>query len=449
MWCRRRSAPDADALRRRLAAPAAAAVTCLTLAVACRATAVPARAGRAAVRPGLRPLPAEWWFSAWDIQSRVWPLASGAGVTVALLDSGVQANLPDLRGAVVPGGDTTGAGTNGLTDDDTPDDGHGTAMAAVIAGQGVPGGLVGIAPAAKIMPIRVGLAGRVRYAAFSDGSLAAGIRLAVGRGAQVINMSLAGPAPGPDRCDPAIQDAVAYAVEHDVVVVAGAGNVLPLLGEQTNEPKQPASCAGVLAVSAVNPNLTWWRHSERQPYVAVSAPGNEIQTLGRDGRNFIDGYGTSFASAFVAGEAALVRSRYPSMPWYRVVQRIINTALPKGAVPDDRFGYGIVRIHEAADVAHDPVPASAPNPVYQAFRSWLTTPPGQRFASPSPRPARSVQAAAPASPGGPPALAAALAAAVVVAAGGAALLVSARRRRRRPAGSTPDGRTSAPGPGGA
>jgi len=424
----------------------AAAAACLCLLTA------PARAATPGVaRPGLQPLASEWWFSAWDIQSRVWPLTMGAGVTVALLDSGVQASLPDLRGAVVPGGDTTGAGVKGdgevgggLTDDDKPDDGHGTAMAAVIAGQGVRGGLVGIAPAAKILPVRVGLAGRLTYAAFSDQSLAAGIRFAVSHGAQVINMSLAGTAPGAGRCDTAIQDAVAYALDHNVVVVAGAGNVLPLLGEQTNEPKQPASCAGVLAVSAVNPNLTWWRHSERQPYVAVSAPGNEIQTLGLDGQNFVDGYGTSFASAFVAGEAALVRARNPALPWYQVVQRIINTALPRGAVPNDRFGYGIVRIHEAVDAAHDPVPASAPNPVYQAFLDWLRTPQAQSpSARSSPR-----GAAAPASSGGPAGLAAAGAgaAAAVVLAAAAALLIIVRRRRRRQAG-TPGG-SSAPGPGG-
>jgi type VII secretion-associated serine protease mycosin len=422
--------------------PAAAAAACLCLLTA------PARAVTPGVaRPRPQPLASEWWFSAWDLQSRVWPLTTGAGVTVALLDSGVQASLPDLRGAVVPGGDTTGAGTNGLTDDDKPDDGHGTAMAAVIAGQGVRGGLVGIAPAAKILPVRVGLAGRLTYAAFSDQSLAAGIRFAVSHGAQVINMSLAGTAPGADRCDTAIQDAVAYALDHNVVVVAGAGNVLPLLGEQTNEPKQPASCAGVLAVSAVNPSLTWWRHSERQPYVAVSAPGNEIQTLGLDGRNFVDGYGTSFASAFVSGEAALVRARNPSLPWYRVVQRIINTALPRGAVPSDRFGYGIVRIHEAVDAAHDPIPASAPNPVYQAFLDWLRTPQGQKFASPAAR-SRPRRVATPAPSGGQAGLAAAGAvAAAVVLAAAAVLLVIARRRRRRQAG-TRDG-SSAPGPGGA
>ena len=126
------------------------------------------------------------------------------------------------------------------------------------------------------------------------------------------------------------------------------------------------------------------------------------------------------------------------------MQRIINTALPRGAVPNDRFGYGIVRIHEAVDAAHDPVPASAPNPVYQAFLDWLRTPQAQSpSARSSPR-----GAAAPASSGGPARLAAAGAgaAAAVVLAAAAALLIIVRRRRRRQAG-TPGG-SSAPGPGG-
>src|ERR1051326_6527719 len=72
-----------------------------------------------------RPHAGEWWFSSWQIQSKVWPFSTGAGVTVAVLDGGVQASVPNLRGSVVPGGDMTGSGTNGTVDDDYRDDGHG------------------------------------------------------------------------------------------------------------------------------------------------------------------------------------------------------------------------------------------------------------------------------------------------------------------------------------
>jgi len=413
--------PAAARRWRALAVPAALAVTVLTLTLA----AAPARAGRVvAARPG-QPGPSvqslEWWFSAWDIRSRVWPLARGAGVTVGVVDTGVQANLPDLRGAVLPGGDTTGARSNGTIDED----GHGTGMAALIAGQGVAGGVLGIAPEAKILPVRVG--GDRQMGTASAASVGAGIRYAVDHGARVINLSLAGVAPSASSCDPAEQDAVTYALRHNVVVVAGAGNG----NNAGNPPQEPASCSGVLAVGAVQPSLKLWPDSEQQPYVAVSAPGSDIVSLTADGGNSF-GEGTSTSSAFVSGEAALVRSRYPSMPWYRVVQRIINTALPKGSpVPNDGYGYGIVRISSAVNASRYKVPADDPNPVYAAAQGILASPPPAQAASPAP--ARRSPAAAPASSGGTAGLAAVIAAVVVVAAGGTALGVVVARRRRRQA----------------
>jgi membrane-anchored mycosin MYCP len=439
----------AAALRRTLTVPAALGVACLALSlgVAAPARAAPAVAAARAVaaRPDLQPLPAEWWFSSWDIQTRVWPLTQGAGVTVAILDSGVQASLPDLRGAVVSGGDTTGAGTNGMTDDDYPDDGHGTQMAVLIAGQGLQSGPVGIAPAAKILPVRVGGMDVSSFGG-TDATIAAGIRYAADHGAKVINMSVAGPTESASACHPVLQDAVAYALEHNVVVVAAAGNS----AKAGNPPESPASCAGVLAVGAVSPDLTIFPDSERQPYVAVSAPGNDIGLLGMDGLYFPDRGGTSCSSAFVSGEAALVRSRYPSMPWYQVVQRIINTALPEGSqVPNDSFGYGIVRIAGAVNASTHQVAASAPNPVYAAFRQWLVTPQGSQFTAAArrrPHPARSSPVAARSSPavaansssGGPAGLAAVIAAVVVVAAGTALFIAAARRRHGRPAAAADD-----------
>ncbi len=226
-------------LRRALAAGVVAAAGLIpALAAPAPARAVTVAPGRAAqaAQPAQPVQSLEWWFSAWDIRSKVWPLTRGAGVTVALLDSGVQANLPDIRAAVLPGGDTTGAATNGMTDDDGPN-GHGTGMASLIAGQGVAGGVLGIAPAAKILPVRVGGLGQVGSGTTPQ-TVAAGIRYAVSHGAQVINMSLAIPAPSASSCDPVLQDAVAYALQHNVVVVAGAGNY----DNSGDPPEEPASC---------------------------------------------------------------------------------------------------------------------------------------------------------------------------------------------------------------
>lgn len=426
----------AAAPRRALALPVAVAAG-LALAVSA------APASRAATGAGSQAGPSavqsdEWWFDSWDIQSKVWPLSRGAGITVGVVDSGVQANLPDLRGTVIPGGNTIGIDSDGTNDGEAPV-GHGTGVAALIAGQGTDGGVIGIAPAAKILPVLVVVGEGVGtygessdFGTGTDQQLAAGIRMAVNDGARVVNVSIAGRAPSASSCAPVLQDAVAYALQHDVVVVASAGN----RNTVGNPPEEPASCAGVLAVGAVGSNLQVWADSERQPYVAVSAPGAEVVFLTAVDTTIL-GSGTSEAAAFVSGAAALVRSRYPSMPWYTVVQRIIDTALPEGgSVPSESYGYGIVRIGKALNVADDPVPASAANPVYAAYQRWLASPQGKQFLAPSqPRPHPSHKpaavAAARAPSGGSAGGVAVIAGVVAVVVAGTAMSIVALRRRRR------------------
>ncbi len=419
--------------RRALTVSAALGAGCLMLALGAVAPAgaTPVRLDRPA-RSAQSVQSLEWWFSQWDITTRVWPLSRGAGVTVALLDTGVQANLPDIHAAVLPGGDVAGGGGEGWTDMLAPA-GHGTGMASLIAGQGVDGGVLGIAPEAMILPVVTGNLSRLGIGeAGDDATIAAGIRYAVDHGAQVINMSLGGVTSLASVCDDVqLQDAVAYALQHNVVVVAAAGND----AESGNPPESPASCAGVLAVGAVGPSLRLWPQSERQPYVAVTAPGAETVNLAPGGGNSM-GSGTSGAAALVSGAVALIRSRYPSMPWYTVVQRIINTALPKGgSVPNDSYGYGIMRIPGALNVAKYPVPADAPNPVYAAYQGWLATAQGQQFLAaghPRPHPSRTHAVAAPAPSGrGSAGLIAVIAVAVVVVAGAALSIAALRRRRRR------------------
>lgn len=117
--------------------------------------------------------------------------------------------------------------------------------------------------------------------------------------------------------------------------------------------------------------------------------------MGRDGRYTAAGAGTSASAPLVAGVAALIRSRYPSMPWYRVDQRLTSTAVPVGpAVPNDGYGYGIIDPARAMNAAGYPVSASAPDPPYATFQAWLASPDGQAWAqvntpraTPSPAPA--------------------------------------------------------------
>lgn len=330
------------------------------LAAACALT-VPAVAAQAAT--GYTPNSNEWWFTNWHVQQEVWPVTEGSGVTVAVVDSGVQASESDLRGVVKPGADELGNAGDGQKDYAAPD-GHGTAVAALIAGQGVGGGPVGIAPRATILPVHV------IYPSTNVGGtpIANGIKYAVDHGAGVINLSIGGAAPSPTSCDPSEQQAVDYALAHNVVVVAGAGDTNKGYG---SGPSDPGTCAGVLAVAAVEPNGALWSNSTQGPYVSVAAPGDHMVYLGADGRFTTTGYGTSFSSPLVAGAAALIRSKYPTMPWYTVDQRLIDTAIPTGQVPNNGTGYGIIDIHKALDVPQFPVSASAPNPPYTRYQAYL------------------------------------------------------------------------------
>ena len=389
----------------------------------------------------LVPRPDEWWFSRWQVQQQVWPLSEGAGVTVAVLDSGVQASVADLRGVVVPGGDVTGHHSNGERDFNTVGPGNGTMMSVLIAGQGHGTGMVGIAPKVIILPVVVN-AGPLDLGVGS-GAVAAGIDYAVNQGAEVISIPQAGRTASASGCDPGEQAAVAYALSRNVVVVAAAGNTT-LTG---TGPAEPASCAGVLAVGAVQRNGSLWPGSTRQPYVAVAAPGAGLITSGRDGRLVVNVQGTRSASALVSGAVALIRSRHPLMPWYRVVQRLTGTALPAGGkVPNDSFGYGIVRLERAVNTTAFPVPASAPDPVYAKYLAWLATPQGRSIsrqlggsgsapvsASASARTSRPAVAAPPAGNGGsgrPPTIIAAVVVLLVLG-GGPALAIFQHRNRRR------------------
>ncbi|HXA61641.1 MAG TPA: S8 family serine peptidase, partial [Streptosporangiaceae bacterium] len=135
----------------------------------------------AGAAPG--PNPEEWWFPSWGIQDKIWPITRGQGVIVAVIDTGVNAGLPDLAGVVVPGRGPAASG-DGRTDTDSQpgSHGHGTSMAITIAGQGGSNGWLGVAPDAKILPI-----------VDTESDQASAIRYAVDHGASVINISEGSP----------------------------------------------------------------------------------------------------------------------------------------------------------------------------------------------------------------------------------------------------------------
>nr|WP_240742048.1 type VII secretion-associated serine protease mycosin [Micromonospora zingiberis] len=258
-----------------------------------------------------------------------WRTSTGRGVTVAVIDSGVDGSHPDLVGRVLPGIDLVSPG--GAAEPDPV--GHGTTVAGLIAGRNDDRqGVVGLAPDARILPVRV-LDEENRY----DDALivAQGVRWAVDNGAQVINLSLGG-----SGDSPALAAAIDYAFARDVVVVACTGN---LATSPDAKVWYPAREPGVIAVSGLERSSNnLWSGAITGRATILTAPAS-----GLVGARPPSGYwrvqGTSFAAPLVAATAALVRARYPQMSAGDVVNRLLVTAKDIGPTGrDDRFGYGLV-----------------------------------------------------------------------------------------------------------
>ena len=291
-----------------------------------------------------------YWFDWWELENKVWPITTGKGITVAVIDNEVKRDLPDLRGAVLP---NVNMNPNNVKQD--PDNGgHGTAMSALIVGQGHGTGMVGVAPGAKVLP----LPGE------SDDAWAKGLRYAADHGAKVVNISQGNVTFQP--CYPPLQAAVSYAVQRDVVVVVSAGNE----GRHGDWRSSPANCAGVLAVGGLDGQVEPWSGSTPGEYVMGAAPAVDVGSINGGGQFVWRGRtGTSQAAALTSGVVALVRAKFPKMPAREVVQRILATAKDVGKPGwDDVTGYGLVRPYRALV---DNVPATAPNPVYDRWQSTV------------------------------------------------------------------------------
>ena len=305
-----------------------------------------------------------YFTSQWGLTTLGVDLVSGTtqgnGITVAVIDSGVDANNPDLVGRVINGVDYRD-GFSILTTDNLIDNcvsytdaiysgrpnhadfgkydphGHGTHVAGIIASNGI--GIKSVAPQALIMPIRV-------LSAQGTGDMsdvACGIKYAADNGAKVINLSL-----GSSTDSAALRATIGYAISKDVLVVAAAGN-----GGPTAPPSYPAAYPDVLAVGAVNQNLTIASFSNVGNYVDVVAPGvgiwstcsspsNACTTADGD-PNYESLSGTSMAAPFVAGLAALIFAMDANLARTDVASIITSSSIDKGASGFDQiFGYGLV-----------------------------------------------------------------------------------------------------------
>ncbi|CAL9569962.1 hypothetical protein SUDANB6_04841 [Streptomyces sp. enrichment culture] len=282
---------------------------------------------------------------------QIWRTTKGGGVTVAVLDTGVEADHPDLAGNVLTGKDMVGFGAER---GDRAWARHGTAMAGIIAGHGHgPGGadgVMGVAPEAKILPVRVILEdadpSRAEARKTRGNALADGIRWAADHGADVINLSL-GDDSASAHPEAAEDEAIQYALRKGVTVVASAGNG----GEKGDHVSYPAAYPGVIAVTAVDRYGTRASFSTRRWYATVSAPGVDIVIADPDHR-YYEGWGTSAAAAFVSGAAALLKAAHPGLTPAQVKRLLQDTArdAPAGGRDDSR-GFGFIDPAAAIEAA--------------------------------------------------------------------------------------------------
>ncbi len=274
-----------------------------------------------------------------------WKHSTGRGAVVAVIDSGVDADHPDLTGRVLAGRDFVDGASDGRYDAV----GHGTGVASLIAGEADANGVTGIAPDVAILPIRV-LDERNEYDSASV--IASAVRWAVDHGADVINLSL-----GSGQFSRRLSEALGYAAERDVVVVACTGNVSNRRG---NRVWHPAREPGVVAATGVTKQGDFWKGSLADSTTVISAPATEIVAADIGGK-YQTLRGTSFAAPLVPASAVLVRAAHPELNAATVVQRLISTAWDYGTPGrDEQFGYGIVNPTRAVTAR---VPAVAQNPL--------------------------------------------------------------------------------------
>ncbi|MFD5116863.1 type VII secretion-associated serine protease mycosin [Streptomyces sp. NPDC058391] len=284
----------------------------------------------------------------------IWKISTGRGITVAVIDSGVDDSVPDLRGQVLEGEDLSG-----LSGDENNDvDNHGTAMAALIAATGKRGptqGSYGLAPGSKILPIRFPYA-EERWGAkgakesFAE-SMSKAIRFAADSDAKVINISVGNDEGGA----PELTEAVKYALDKDKLIFSSVGND----GAKGNQIQYPAATPGVVGVGALDRNAARTSVSQWGPQVDLSAPGEDITNACSGGTQLCEGTGTSPATALASASAALIWSKHPDWTNNQVLRVMLNTAsgVKGGAKRSDQVGYGAVRPLLALTAPGDPGPA--------------------------------------------------------------------------------------------
>ncbi|MFJ3091285.1 S8 family serine peptidase [Streptomyces sp. NPDC086838] len=309
----------------------------------------------------------------------MWKVSTGKGITVALLDTGVIPSVPELTGKVLKGKNFVEPERGAHKDKD----GHGTAMAMLIAGNGANNqGVKGLAPGARILPLTV-FGSSKESGTNSVPALVEAIRYAADSEAKIINMSLAyeGFTPDHDEVEQ-IQQAVDYAVKRGKLLLAGSGNY----GDKGNDAAYPAAALGVAGVSAIDQTLQVTKFSVSGPQVALAAPGKDIPILCGGGMaGYCKSWGTSQATAIASASAALIWSMHPDWTGNQVLRVLMNTAgkPSEGRIPSRYIGYGTVRPRiTVLGGKADPGPADV-NPLVAARATASPSPSVSASASPS------------------------------------------------------------------
>jgi type VII secretion protein EccB len=309
-------------------------------------------------------------------------ISTGAGVRVAIIDSGIDAANQQLEGAVVGGVDLVGDAAGPYTDID----GHGTAIAGIIAARPLTGsGLVGMAPRAEVLSVRVFRATDDRTIDQGFGpdlsKVVAGIRWAIDADADVINLSLSDPAGSPE-----LEAAIADAVARGIVVVASGGNRATAV-DTTDGLRYPAAYPGVLAVAAADVNGLVTDASIHGAHIDVSAPGSFVVTTATTAGTCLftaDEPSSSYATAYAAGAAALLVSEFPGASPEAIEYRLMASA--SRANPDDRddrAGWGFIQPFEALTMLPD---AGVRGPAFVAGSSAAALHPAVAAVSPGAEP---------------------------------------------------------------
>lgn len=276
----------------------------------------------------------EYWLSDYGF-TQAWKITKGAGVKVAVIDTGIDSTHPDLVNAVSLGVDISTLNAY-VEQSPVQDFGfHGTMVASLLAGRGHGKniGVIGTAPEAELISVAM------RFdieTPTTDQQIASAIHYAVDAGAKVINLSLT----RNSKDWPALWDEVfQYAFDHDVVVVAAAGN----RAGGTEQVGAPATIPGVLVVAGVDRNAQVSNQASTEGLtIAVAAPATDLVSAYPGGEYKIWS-GTSGAAPIVSGLVALVRAKYPNLDANNVINRVISTATKMDDQPySNQFGYGLI-----------------------------------------------------------------------------------------------------------